>query len=118
MFHLHEQTKQNCKDIHFQTAKDCHKSCQETMNYMLNLSKEAQAECNNKLNTALAKIHSKMDKVKGTMENLQDLHKMCSEAANKIHIQSTNFVTSFKMESRIDKVLHRETISQSSWDNI
>ena len=83
MYHLREQTKRDCKDIHIQTVKDCHESCQETANYMLmNLLKEAQAGCN-KLNTTSAKINSEMDKVKGTMENLRDLHKMCSEAAKK-----------------------------------
>ena len=86
MYHLREQTKHNCQDIHFQTVKDCHESCQETANYILmNLLKEAQAECN-KLNTTSAKIHSKMDKVKGTMENLHDLHKTCSEAANTMDV--------------------------------
>ena len=108
MYHLREQTKRKCKDIHLQTVRDCHESCKETANYMLmDLSKEAQAECN-KLNTTSANIHREMDKVKQTMDNLQDLHKMCSEAANKMDIRSTNFVTSFEMESWIDKALLRQ----------
>ena len=106
MYHVKEQANREMAQLCNVVVEDYSAACQEASNYyLIELSKMAQAECNN-LNNTSAKIFKEMDKATALCTELKDHHTICTCMLQTMEGSTTQFMTTadFNCEAElIDK---------------